>query len=103
MDISSTDEQGFEITDGQASEYRRAHLRVDDSIRDVLNHPAFAGFGPLILPWDGKTYDETMRLTNVGSLLPYHSHVNPQVVVSSLNRMIDDAGTGKPVFYDFYT
>src|SRR5213076_1721470 len=36
-------------------------------------------------------------------LLPYHSHVDPTVVVASLNRMIDDAAAGRTVFYDFYS
>ena len=63
----------------------------------------FAGFARLTLPWDDRDYDDTMRLTDIGALLPYHSHVNPDVVVSSLNRMIDDASVGKTVFYDIYT
>jgi acetyl esterase/lipase len=77
-------------------------LSVDDHIRDILNHPAFSGFGRLILPWDDRLYDETMRLGDIGSLLPYHSHVHPETVVGSLNRMIDDVGKGRTVFYDFY-
>ena len=44
-----------------------------------------------------------MRLRDIGSLLPYHTHVNPDIVVSSLNRMIDDAAAGRTVFHDFYT
>ena len=44
-----------------------------------------------------------MPLRNIGSLLPYHTHVDPAVVVSSLNRMIDDASAGKTIFYDIYT
>ena len=80
-----------------------AHLGVDDSIGDLLKHPAFAGFSRLILPWDDRGYDETMRLRAIGSLLPYHSHVDPEVVVSSLNRMIDEARGGRTVFYDIYT
>ena len=44
-----------------------------------------------------------MPLRNIGSLLPYHSHVDSVVVVSSLNRMIDDASAGRTVFYDIYT
>jgi len=78
------------------------HLGVDDSVADIRNHPAFAGFGPLLLPWDGRRYDVTMRLRNLGSLLPYHSHVDPVVIVSSLNRMIDDASVGRRVFHDIY-
>jgi hypothetical protein len=79
------------------------HLRVTDRIGDVLAHPAFAGFGRLLLPWDDRRYDFAMPLSNVGSLLPYHTHVDPALVVSSLNRMIDDANDGRTVFYDIYT
>jgi acetyl esterase/lipase len=82
---------------------RDVHLTLHSSIRDLLSHPAFAGFGRLILPWDDRAYDGSMRLSNIGSLLPYHSHVNPGDVVTALNRMIDDARTGKTVFYEFYT
>ena len=46
---------------------------------------------------------KTCRSSNLGSLLPYHTHVRPDVVVGSLNRMIDDVNDGKPVFYDFYS
>ncbi len=80
-----------------------AHLTPEHRIRDILNHPAFAGFGRRLLPWDGRDYDDDMRLSNIGSLLPYHSHVAPDVVVRALNRMIDDASRGQPVFYEFYT
>ena len=79
------------------------HLRVDDTIGELLAHPAFAGFGRLLLPWDDRRPESTMRLKDIGSLLPYHTHVEPDVVVSSLNRMIDDAAAGRTVFHDFYT
>ena len=80
-----------------------AHLRIDDRIDDILKHPAFTGFARLILPWDDRRYDPTMPLRNIGSLLPYHSNVDPAVVVSALNRMIDDVSVGRTVFYDIYT
>jgi acetyl esterase/lipase len=44
-----------------------------------------------------------MRLSDLGLLLPYHSHVRPEIVVDALNHMIDDAANGKAVLYDFYT
>ena len=31
-----------------------AHLTPEHRIRDILKHPAFAGFGRRILPWDGR-------------------------------------------------
>ena len=84
---------------------RRAggHLGVESTIGDLLRHPAFAGFARLILPWDDRAYDEQMPLTRIGSLLPYHSHVDPETVASALNRMIDEAARGKTVFYRFYS
>jgi acetyl esterase/lipase len=80
-----------------------AHLRLDNSLADLLAHPAFAGFGRLLLPWDDRSYDYALPLTSIGSLLPYHSHVDPVVVVSALNRMVDDASVGRTIFYDVYT
>ncbi len=80
-----------------------AHLRVDDTTGNLLKHPAFAGFARLTLPWDDRTYDETMPIRDIGQLLPYHTHVNPGIVVSGLNRMIDDVAAGKTVFYDIHT
>ena len=86
-----------------ASRSPAAHLRVDDTVGDLLAHPAFAGFARRLLPWDGRPYDASMRLREIGELLPYHAHVDPAVVVSSLNRMIDDAAVGRTVFHDFHT
>ncbi len=78
-------------------------MTVDSPLRDLLAHPAFAGFVPLLLPWDNRTYDPNMPLHDLGSLLPYHSHVDPATSVKALNRMVDDIGQGKVVFYDFYS
>ncbi len=82
---------------------RADHLTVQSTISDILGHPAFAGFGRLILPWDDRVYDERLPLTRIGSLLPYHTHVDPETVVPALNRMIDDAAGGRKVFYSLYS
>jgi acetyl esterase/lipase len=103
MNVSSSSATTTRTAQKQHDNSQAAYLRADDRIRDLLNHPAFAGFSRLTLPWDDRDYDDTMQLRNIGALLPYHSHVNPDVVVSSLNRMIDDVTVGKTVFYDFYT
>jgi acetyl esterase/lipase len=87
----------------QVVKAKAARLRADDSLGSLLNHPAFAGFAPLTLPWDDREYDEAMPIRNISTLLPYHTHVNPEVVVSGLNRMINDASAGKTIFYDIYT
>jgi hypothetical protein len=53
-----------------------AHVSVDNTVRDIVDHPAFEGFGQFILPLE-PGYDADMPLTRVGSLLPYHSDVKP--------------------------
>ena len=78
-------------------------LSANSSIRDILNHQAFSGFSRRMLPWDDRSYDENMPLAEIGSLLAYHSLVNPETVVGSLNSMTDEVGKGRTVFYDIYT
>ena len=102
-DVVQVDARNATIVTAQAGKQSSGHLSADGRVRDLLNHPAFAGFGRLLLPWDNRAYDEDMRLSDLGALLPYHSHVTPEVVVGALNRMIDDARDGKPIFYDFYS
>ena len=100
---ASTDTRTVSRQVAVMSQTPATHLRVDDTVGDVLSHPAFAGFGRLLLPWDDRRYDMRLRLREIGSLLPYHSNVDPAVVVPSLNRMIDDAAAGRTVHYDVYT
>jgi hypothetical protein len=89
--------------DTDVSAGQGGHLGVQNTIGDILRHPAFTGFSRLILPWDDRAYDEQMRLTRIGSLLPYHTHVDPETVTSGLIRLIDEAAGGKTVFYCFYS
>jgi endonuclease len=59
------------------------HLSVDDHTRDILQHPAFAGFAELILPSSGGLLSGDTPLNQIGSLLPYHSQVNPRHLAAS--------------------
>ncbi len=93
----------FTGSDTVVSVTRPVHLDAGSTLRDLLRHPAFAGFAHLLLPWDNRAYDEQMPLTRIGSLLPYHTHVDTACVTSALNRMIDDVAGGKTVFYRFYS
>ena len=61
----------------------RRHLTVQSTIRDILGHPSFAEFSRLILPWDDRAYDENPRLSGIGSLLPYHTHVDPMTATNA--------------------
>ena len=77
---------------------QKRHLTVNHFVRDIVRHPAFEGFGELMLPWDDNTKYYDTRLNQVGSLMPYHSHVNADVVVSALNELIDEVDSEKTSF-----
>jgi len=79
------------------------HLTTHDTVRHIVTHPAFEGFGRHLLPRDNLENYYNTKLSNVGLLLPYHSHVDPDIVVSAINHMIDEINDGKTIFYDFYT
>jgi acetyl esterase/lipase len=96
-------EASLEAGDTDVSAERSGHVEAQSTLGDILRHPSFAGFSRLLLPWDDRAYDEQMPLARIGTLLPYHSHVDPDTVASALNRMIDEAARGKTVFYRFYS
>ena len=79
------------------------HLTTHDRVRDIVNHRAFKGFSRLILAGENNTSHDDTPLSNVRSIMPYHSHVDPDMVVTALNRMIDEVNDGKTIFYDIYT
>ncbi|MDR1879581.1 MAG: hypothetical protein LBQ78_01435, partial [Tannerellaceae bacterium] len=80
-----------------------AHLTTADYIRDIVNHPAFEGFGDLLLAHDNNTSYYDRPISDVASLMPYHGNVRPDIVVGALNHMIDEANGGKTIFYDIYS
>lgn len=80
---------------------KRMPLTKDDTIGAMIDHPAFRGFGRLLLPWNDRL-DLDLPLSRIARLLPYHSHVDVDTVVQALNRMIDAADAGGTIFYDIY-
>lgn len=79
------------------------HIKTSDSVRDVLDHPAFAGFSRFLLPSDHGRPDGDMPLRGIDVLLPYHSHIHVETTVDVLNYMINEVTAGHAVFYDFYS
>lgn len=78
-------------------------LKTGDSVRSIIEHPAFKGFSQLILPTERDAYHLDTTLSDVHTLMPYHDHVNLDIVLSALNHMIDEVNDGKTIFYDFYS
>lgn len=78
-------------------------LDTGDSLGKLLDHPSLKGFAERTLPWYGRQYDRDLPLGRIGSLLPYHSEVDPDAVVRGLNRLIENANRGVTVFHEIYS
>ena len=97
------EEESNDTMQNDAEKKGNEHLTVDDSVGDLLSHPAFQGFQNHLMPRNDHNYDEDILLRDIDRLLPYHSHVDPETVVTSLNHMVDEIDANKKVFYDFYS
>ena len=78
-------------------------LTLTQTVGDLANHPAFRGFGELLLPWDANARYYATSLSKVGSLMPYHGQVQPTVVLSAVNQLIKEVNGGQTIFYSFYS
>lgn len=85
-----------------ASIAMNTYLTTNNLIQDIVKHPAFKGFGNLILPRVNNTVYYNTTINGIASLMPYHNAVNPDDAVKALNRLIDDAHNNKTIFYSFY-
>lgn len=86
--------------DGNMNTY--GHLITSNTVKDVVEHEAFVGFGQFILPAE-RRYDDDMPLANVANLLPYHNYVTGERAVETINTMIDYVNEGNRLFYDIYS
>lgn len=77
-------------------------LTVNNTIGDIIHHPAFADFGELLLP-QSANINELLRFNQIASLMPYHSNISPENSVAALNRMIEDSQKGQTIFYPIYS
>lgn len=90
------------VMDGQYKEDTAAAgpYTVDTAISDVVNDPAFEGYGRLIFPVDDWYYSGN----TLGQLhLTYYSNIDPNATVEIANYMKEHAAAGDTIFYDIYT
>lgn len=79
------------------------HFEADSLVSDVINHPAFAGFGRYVLPIKNRSSYDNLRLSRIGSLLPYHQGIRSDTTLAALNHMVDEVKNGNTIFYDIYS
>lgn len=80
-----------------------SHVSADSKVIDIIKHPAFAGFGQFLFPIEKRMPNGEMRLREVNSLLPYHSHINTDTTIQVINHFLNEASNGETIFYDIYT
>lgn len=72
------------------------------TVRDVLDKPAFSGFGRLLFPVDLPVQAD-WKLGEVADHFPWYSCIRPQRTVSIINELSGKASYGEMFFYDIYT
>lgn len=87
---------------GAAENQIELSYSVDTKVWDVINDPAFEGYGRLIFPAD-RTIDKGMTLSEVDRLLTWYNNVKPERTVEIVNYLKSQAEAGKQIFYDIYT
>lgn len=88
-------------TKQKSTEYEE-RFTADTRVKDVMNDPAFAGYGRLIFPVDMEI-KKNLKLEDVEEILPWYSEVNPEKTVEIVNDMKDQAVRGEQIFYDIYS
>ncbi len=91
-----------EISTVTPEDYIKTSYRANSKVWDVINDPAFKGYGRLIFPVD-RSIDKSLTLREVGSILAYYTYVNTDRTVEIVNYMKTKAEAGKQIFYDIYT
>ncbi len=91
-----------EISTDEPENYFKTSYIADTKVWDVIDDPAFEGYGRLIFPAD-RTIDTNQTLREVGSILAYYTYVNTDRTVEIVNYMKTKAEAGEQIFYDIYT
>lgn len=82
-----------------------ARVTAATTISEVVNHPAFEGFGQFILPIKTvPSYDGNRQLSNADVVLPGRSVsiINIDTALEVINYLIGQVEAGETVFYDIY-
>lgn len=78
-------------------------ITPDTSILTVMNEPSFKEFGQFLFPTDFYTPTPGIKVSDAGSLLPYHTHINASDSCNVLNYLLNRARSGQRVFYNIYS
>ena len=99
MSTTDADPKGEKIS-VQIGQNNMEPYTVNTKISDVINDPAFEGYGRLIFPVNSGYYSGD----TLGELrLIWYSNIDPDETVEIANYMKSHAESGDVIFYDIYT
>lgn len=89
-------------TDNAGADATAGNYTITTKVTEVMNDPAFEGYGRLIFPVDRPISDD-LELQDVGDILIWYNNVNPERTVEIANYLKSRAVSGGQIFYDIYT
>jgi predicted esterase len=78
-------------------------VNAQTKVLDIINHPLFEGFGQFIFPVEHGLPSASVTISNINSLLPYHSYINSKTTIDTVNYILDVRANSKKIFYDIYS
>ena len=71
-------------------------VAAQSRVVDIINLPEFDEFGRFLFPTERGMPDSSMQLSAIGSLLPYHNHIDTDTTLDVINEMLRMEGTEIP-------
>ena len=100
--VESNLQEAQKVKDTQNSN-NKSNINENTTVGEVINNPAFTGFGEYIFPINSYTFYEGLKISNINSLLPYHSHINTETTIEVIQYMLEQVESGETIFYDIYS
>lgn len=92
--------QPFSVQEGAP---QMQQITKTTTVKAIMAEPAFKGFGQFLFPDGFYTPSGNLTVAGADSLMPYHTHINPDTSVKVLNYLLTEAQSGKQVFYNIYS
>ena len=78
-------------------------MNENTKVIDIINNPAFEGFGRFLFPTEAGMPDADMKLNEITPLLYFHENINTDTSVDVINSLLDKVNSGETIFYDIYS
>lgn len=78
-------------------------VNKETTVISVINYEKFKGFGKFIFPTTHTNIDQSMKISEIDSLMPYHSQVQTDTTIEVINYMLDKVNQEETIFYNIYS